>query len=144
MSAATTYTITQLAAEFGVTTRTIRHYEDEGLLAPRRDGTSRVFDNRDRVRLKIALRGARLGFTLAEIRELFEMPDLSTADRARLAEFLARLDEHRVRLQQQRDDVEAMLAEIDFYASQCRRAMALRSTDAGASRQTGDTRRERS
>ena len=65
-----TYTITALAAEFGLTTRTIRHYEDEGLLAPRREGLNRLFSNRDRVRLKLVLRGKRLGFSLGEIREL--------------------------------------------------------------------------
>ena len=65
----TTFTISELAKEFGVTTRTIRFYEDQGLLSPKREGTNRVFSARDRVRLKLALRGKRLGFSLAEIRE---------------------------------------------------------------------------
>ena len=69
---AVTYTISQLAAEFDVTTRTIRFYEDQGLISPSREGSNRVFSSRDRVRLKLALRGKRLGFSLAEIRELFE------------------------------------------------------------------------
>ena len=69
----TTYTISELAKEFGVTTRTIRFYEDQGLLSPKREGTARVFSGRDRVRLKLALRGKRLGFSIAEIRELFEL-----------------------------------------------------------------------
>ena len=73
----TTYTISELAKEFGVTTRTIRFYEDQGLLSPKREGTNRVFSPRDRVRLKLALRGKRLGFSLAEIRELFELYDVS-------------------------------------------------------------------
>ena len=72
-----TYTISELAQEFGVTTRTIRHYEDQGLLAPARHGVVRVFSARDRVRLKLALRGKRLGFGLNEIRELFDLYDIS-------------------------------------------------------------------
>jgi DNA-binding transcriptional MerR regulator len=73
------YSISELAKEFGVTTRTIRFYEDQGLLSPTRAGATRVFSNRDRVRLKLALRGKRLGFSLAEIRELFELYDVSRA-----------------------------------------------------------------
>lgn len=119
----TTYTISELAKEFGVTTRTIRFYEDQGLLSPKRDGTTRIFTPRDRVRLKLALRGKRLGFTLAEIRELFELYDLSRDERRQLEEFLAKLERRRARLEQQQQDVEAMLGEIDFFANQCRRLL---------------------
>ena len=72
-----TYTISDLAQEFGVTTRTLRHYEDQGLVTPARDGINRIYSPRDRVRLKLALRGKRLGFSLGEIRELFELHDLA-------------------------------------------------------------------
>ena len=118
-----TYTISDLSREFGVTTRTIRFYEDQGLLSPTREGTNRVFSNRDRVRLKLALRGKRLGFSLAEIRELFELYDVSRDERKQLEEFLARLDRRRAHLEQQREDIEVMLNEIDFFANQCRRLL---------------------
>jgi DNA-binding transcriptional MerR regulator len=118
-----TYTISELAKEFGVTTRTIRFYEDQGLLSPRREGTNRIFSTRDRVRLKLALRGKRLGFSLAEIRELFELYDISRDERRQLQEFLARLERRRAHLEQQREDIEVMLNEISFFAGQCRRLL---------------------
>ena len=118
-----TYTISELAREFEVTTRTIRFYEDQGLLSPRREGTNRIFSGRDRVRLKLALRGKRLGFSLAEIRELFELYDISRDERMQLQEFLTRLERRRTRLEQQREDIEIMLNEINFFASQCRRLL---------------------
>lgn len=120
---ATTFTISELAREFDVTTRTIRFYEDQGLLSPTREGTSRIFSARDRVRLKLALRGKRLGFSLAEIRELFELYDVSRDEHKQLEEFLARLERRRARLEQQREDIEVMLNEIDFFANQCRRLL---------------------
>jgi DNA-binding transcriptional MerR regulator len=118
-----TYTISQLAAEFDVTTRTIRFYEDQGLISPKREGSSRVFSSRDRVRLKLALRGKRLGFSLAEIRELFELYDISRDERQQLEQFLAKLDRRRAHLEQQREDIEVMLNEISFFATQCRRLL---------------------
>ncbi len=120
---ATTFTISELAKEFDVTTRTIRFYEDQGLLSPMRDGTTRVFSPRDRVRLKLALRGKRLGFSLAEIRELFELYDVSRDEHKQLEEFLAKLERRRARLERQREDIEVMLSEIDFFANQCRRLL---------------------
>jgi len=120
---AETYTISQLAAEFAVTTRTIRFYEDQGLISPKREGSSRVFSGRDRVRLKLALRGKRLGFSLAEIRELFELYDISRDERKQLEQFLAKLDRRRAHLEQQREDIEVMLNEISFFATQCRRLL---------------------
>lgn len=116
-----TYTISELAKEFDITTRTIRFYEDQGLLSPSREGTTRVFSGRDRVRLKLALRGKRLGFSIAEIRELFELYDVSRDEHKQLEEFLERLDRRRVHLEQQREDIEVMLNEINFFANQCRR-----------------------
>ena len=121
---AQTYSIRELAKEFGVTTRTIRHYEEQGLLNPRREGMNRVFSNRDRVRLKLSLRGKRLGFSLNEIRELFELYDLSKDEKKQLEEFLDKLEKRRVILEQQREDVEIMLNEISFFANQCRRLLA--------------------
>jgi DNA-binding transcriptional MerR regulator len=116
-----TYSISELAREFGVTPRTIRYYEDRGLLSPARDGVNRVFSNRDRVRLKLALRGKRLGFSLAEIRELFELYDVSRDERRQVEEFLRKLERRRALLEQRREDIEAMLNEVNFFAEQCRR-----------------------
>jgi DNA-binding transcriptional MerR regulator len=131
-----TYTISELAKEFEVTTRTIRFYEDEGLLSPRREGTTRIFSPRDRVRLKLALRGKRLGFSLAEIRELFELYDVSRDEREQLEQFLSGLERRRARLVQQQQDIEAMLSEIDFFANQCRRLLRGEPGSGGA----GETR----
>ncbi len=125
-----TYKISELAKEFGVTTRTIRYYEDQGLLNPTREGLNRVFTSRDRVRLKLALRGKRLGFSLGEIRELFELYDISRDEQHQLEEFLARLERRRALLEQQREDIEVMLNEISFFAGQCRRLLK-KNSDSG-------------
>lgn len=118
-----TYTISELAQDFSVTTRTIRYYEDQGLLNPDRDGLNRIFSGRDRARLKLALRAKRLGFSLSDIRELFELYDVSRDERHQLETFLAKLDRRRVMLEQQREDIEVMLNEIRFFAEQCRRLL---------------------
>ncbi len=111
-----TYSITELVREFALTPRTIRHYEDQGLLKPRREGTSRLFTNRDRARLKLALKCSRLGFSLREIKQLFDLYDSAT-NAARSAEFLAKLGEWRERLKTQRADIDGLLGEIDFFAA---------------------------
>ena len=118
------YTISDLAREFGVTTRTLRHYEDRGLVTPARDGINRIYSPRDRVRLKLALRGKRLGFSLSDIRELFELHDLASSERRKLEEFAIKLERRRAQLAQQREDVEVMLDEINFFATQCQRLLA--------------------
>lgn len=118
-----TYKITDLAREFGVTTRTIRHYEEQGLLNPARNGVTRVFSARDRVRLKLALRGKRLGFTLQEIKELFDLYDMARDERHQLEVFLDKLERRKALLEQQREDVEVMLTEVEFFAMQCRRLL---------------------
>ena len=129
---AATYTISDLAREFGVTTRTIRHYEDEGLLSPARQGVNRVFSARDRVRLKLALRGKRLGFSLQEIKELFDLYDVSKNERHQLEAFLEKLEKRKALLEQQREDIEVMVSEVDFFATQCRKLLAQSKGDAQA------------
>ena len=119
-----TYTISDLAREFGVTTRTLRHYEEQGLLCPARQGQIRVFSTRDRVRLKLALRCKRLGFSLQEIKELFDLYDVSKDERKQLEVFLDKLEKRKALLDQQREDIEVMLRELDFFAAQCRRELA--------------------
>lgn len=118
------YTISELAKEFDLTPRALRHYEDEGLLAPARDGNNRLFSNRDRVRLKLALRGKRLGFSLAEIRELFDLYDNAGSEPAQLSALLTKLERHRLQLEQRREDLSVMLNEITFFETQCRRQLA--------------------
>ena len=120
----TVYTITDLAKEFGVTTRALRHYEEEGLLNPQREGTNRLFSNRDRVRLKLALRGKRLGFSLAEIRELFHLYDHARKEHAQLEALLLKLERHRAELEQRREDLNVMLNEIAFFETQCRKQLS--------------------
>lgn len=117
------YSISDLAQEFGVTTRTIRYYEDQGLLTPRRDGVIRVFSGRDRARLKLAIRSKRLGLSLAEIAELFELYDLSQSQPGQIEAFLGKLDRRRAWLERQREDLDIMLNEINFFADQCRRLL---------------------
>ncbi len=118
------YTISDLALEFSVTTRTLRHYEDQGLVTPTREGINRIYSPRDRVRLKLALRGKRLGFSLSDIRELFELHDLASSEQRKLEEFAIKLERQRAQLAQQREDVEVMLNEINFFATQCQRLLA--------------------
>ncbi|MCW5606394.1 MAG: MerR family DNA-binding transcriptional regulator, partial [Burkholderiales bacterium] len=117
---------------FGVTTRTLRHYEDQGLLHPQREGMNRIFSARDRARLKLALRAKRLGFSLSEIRELFELYDLAGGnEKTRLEQLVVTLEKRRVLLERQRADIEAMLNEIAFFAEQCRRRLATASSGTG-------------
>ena len=114
-----TYTITELAREFGLTTRAIRFYEDHGLIAPVRVGRSRVYGNRDKVRLKLTLRGKRLGLSLSEIRELIDMYDAAKDERAQVERLHEVLQKRRGVLEQQREDIEVMLGEIAAFERQC-------------------------
>jgi DNA-binding transcriptional MerR regulator len=121
------YTITDLAREFDITARAIRFYEDQGLLSPAREGANgrvRVYSQRDRTRLKLTLRGKRLGLTLSEIRELVDMYESPKDTTAQLSRFLAVLARHRHTLEQQREDIEVALTEIDTHEAQCRRLLA--------------------
>ncbi|HVF65018.1 MAG TPA: MerR family DNA-binding transcriptional regulator [Casimicrobiaceae bacterium] len=127
------YSISDLAKEFALTTRAIRFYEDCGLIAPERAGSSRVYGERERVRIKLILRGKRLGLSLAEIGELLDLYEIARNERAQLAKFLGMLTDQRARLLQQREDIDAMLAEIDGVERECRK----RLKEAGASRSPG-------
>jgi DNA-binding transcriptional MerR regulator len=113
------YTITDLAKNFCVTTRTIRFYEDQGLLNPQREGRKRIYSHRDRTRLKLILRGKRLSFTLSEIRELFELFDSAGGEEKQLRRFVKILRERRAILKQQQRDIEAVLHEIDGAEAEC-------------------------
>ncbi len=119
-----TFSITDLAREFAMTPRAIRYYEDKGLLSPRREGMQRVYSKRDRTRLKLALRGKRLGLSLAEIRELIDMYDTATDGSPQLLKFLTVLARRKAALEQQREDIAAVLAEIDRFEQQCQALLA--------------------
>ena len=117
------FSISDLAREFDVTPRAIRFYEAEGLLSPRRDGQRRIYTARDRTRLKLTLRGKRLGLTLSEIRELIDMYEPGRDERPQLERFLAVLESHKAALQQQRGDIEAQLAEIQAFEKRVRKQL---------------------
>ncbi|MEO6352208.1 MAG: MerR family DNA-binding transcriptional regulator [Oxalobacteraceae bacterium] len=122
-----TYTITELAREFDITPRAIRFYEDQGLISPAREGAggrSRIYAARDRTRLKLTLRGKRLGLTLQEIRSLVDMYESPKDTTAQTQSFLDVLTQHRKMLEQQREDIEAALAEISGHEAECRRVLA--------------------
>jgi DNA-binding transcriptional MerR regulator len=119
----TEFSISELAREFDVTPRAIRFYEDQGLLAPRREGQRRVYTARDRTRLKLTLRGKRLGLSLSEIRELIDMYEPGRDERPQLERFLAVLEAHKASLAQQRADIEAQLAELQTFEKRVRRQL---------------------
>ena len=121
MSARTgkTFTISELAQEFEVTPRAIRFYEDMGLLAPSRVGRNRVYNQRDRTRLKLTLRGKRLGFALQEIRQLVTMYDTDSDMAPQLEAFLAVLAAHRAQLEQRLDDIRITLDELSLHEQRC-------------------------
>jgi DNA-binding transcriptional MerR regulator len=121
---AASYTITELAREFDITPRAIRFYEDVGLLEPARAGRQRVYTQRDRTRLKLTLRGKRLGLSLLEIKQLVDLYDASPDARPQLQAFLAVLAEHRRQLERQREDLEITLAEIAQHEARCRALLA--------------------
>jgi DNA-binding transcriptional MerR regulator len=119
-----TWTIAELAEEFEVTLRTIRHYEDRGLLSPERRGTTRVFRNRDRVRLALILRGRRLGFSLEEIATIVNMYDEQPGEAGQLKYLLDQIAVRREDLEQRRRDIEQTLAELDEVEARCREDLA--------------------
>ncbi|WP_447957874.1 MerR family transcriptional regulator [Vreelandella sp. EE7] len=119
-----TYSISELANEFDVTTRSIRFYEDQELLSPTRRGQTRIYSSQDRVRLKLTLRGKRLGLSLAEIRELFELWDETrSGSEKQLTLMLSKIRERRAALEQQIKDITMMQLELESAESRCRQAL---------------------
>lgn len=113
------YTITELTREFGVSTRTLRFYEDEGLIAPVRRGRTRLFRPGDRHLIKQIMRGKRLGFSIAEIREIIQMYREEPGEAGQMRAIIARVDEKRAELRQKRKDIEDTLAELDQVEENC-------------------------
>jgi len=119
-----TYSIGELAEEFGVTSRALRLYEEEGLLDPERDGTRRIYNERNRVRLRLILRGKRLGWSLAEIRESFDLYDSDQGEEAQLELMLEKLAQRRELLIRQQRDVDHALEEVERLAADAEAALA--------------------
>ena len=116
-----TWTVGELAEELGITTRTLRFYESEGLISPERRGTVRIFHARDHARMRLILRGKRFGMSLPEIREIVDMYDgAATSERRQLQLLLSRLDEIHRDLQQRAKDLRRILTEVDAVAKKCR------------------------
>ncbi|TDW70005.1 DNA-binding transcriptional MerR regulator [Kribbella pratensis] len=125
---AETWSIAELATEYDVTLRTIRFYEDRGLLTPERRGTARVYHPRDKVRLGLILRGKRLGFSLDEIAKIVDMYDAEPGEEGQLVYLLDQITHRRAELEQRRRDIEETLADLSEVEARCRADLsALRS-----------------
>ena len=127
MTNAAIYTISDLAQRFDITTRAIRFYESEGLLSPEREGQKRLYSQKDYITLKLILRGKRLGWSLAESRELIQMYDSSSNNQEQYKKVLEKVQDSRERLEQQKNDIEIMLMELDEHEARVREALEARS-----------------
>lgn len=121
-----TWSITELSQEFDLTPRSIRFYEDMGLITPVREGQRRVYGARERTRLRLILRGKRLGFSLGEIRDILDMYDV-TGEAAQLRHFLVKIRERRAQLHQQQEDIAVILGELEAIEAQCAEALREKS-----------------
>ncbi|UUO25234.1 MerR family DNA-binding transcriptional regulator [Colwellia sp. M166] len=119
-----TYSIGELAREFDITTRSIRFYEDQGLILPTRKGQTRIYNQRDRVRLKLILRGKRLGFSLAETGRLFELYDADKSSATQLKTIMDLISTKKNDLNQQLEDIQAVLIELTGLEKNCQNALA--------------------
>lgn len=120
----TTFSISELAREFDITTRSIRFYEDQGLLEPQRRGQTRVYNKGDRVRLKLVLRGKRLGFSLAETLRLFELYDTDKTSANQLKSMLTLVQDKKAFLHQQMDDIKVLMMELVTVEKRCIETLA--------------------
>jgi len=118
-----TYSISELAGEFDITTRTIRFYEEKGLLSPEREGTVRRYSNADRTKLKLILRGKRLGFSLTESLDIINMYNPAKSNDEQLQKLISTIREKRAQLQRQLNDLEAMLLDLDESETKCLEAL---------------------
>ncbi|MGB0671559.1 MAG: MerR family transcriptional regulator [Rhodospirillales bacterium] len=138
-----TYGIADLAREFDVTTRTIRFYEDRGLIQPRREGQRRIYVNRDRVRLHLIMRGKRLGFSLDEIHEMIDLYDQDQSEVPQLRLFLEKIRERRQQLHQQLRDVEVILGELDTFEARTLELLTAKGAGESPPRNDADSRSQR-
>ena len=119
-----TYSISELATEFGITTRTIRFYEEKGYLSPKRQGTKRIYSQADRTQLRLILRGKRLGLSLDETAEMIQMYGSPQGNRKQLEIFVSRIEEKRAELERKQRDLEVMLSDLQNVEEQCHIALA--------------------
>ena len=122
--ASPTWSIAEVAEEFGVTHRTVRHYEELGLISPERRGTPASTTGATAPGSRLILRGKRLGFPLEEIRTIIDLYDAPRGRRSQLEYVLAQIDERRADLEQRRRDIEAALSELDGFERRCREDLA--------------------
>jgi DNA-binding transcriptional MerR regulator len=139
-----TYSISELAREFSISTRTIRFYEEKGFINPLREGQRRVYSAADRARIRLILRGKRIGFSLAESMEIIDMYDPDHSDAAQIDSLLARIAERRETLQQQRRDLEEMLVALDEVEALCHSERQQHHQLGANSARTHDHHKERS
>lgn len=119
-----TYSIGELSKEFDITPRSIRFYEEQGLLSPERSGQNRIYSKKDRVRLKLVLRGKRLGFSLAETKTLFDLYDTNQNSKEQLEEMLRMTHDKREVLVQQMDDIKNLMVELDDVEQRCKEELS--------------------
>jgi DNA-binding transcriptional MerR regulator len=117
------YSISELAREFSITPRAIRFYEEKGLLTPQRNGSSRIFNAADRVRLVLILRGKRIGFSLEESRDIIDMYKPETANTHQLESLLNKLHEKRLLLERQKKEINMMISDLKKTENTCRKAL---------------------
>ena len=120
----TEYSISELSHEFGITTRSIRHYEDIGLLAPQRSGQTRIYTTADRTKLKLILRGKRLGFSLKESREIVEMYDPAKGNTSQLKHLIEKIQQQREKLKHQLNDIHQMMRDLQDAENSCLAALS--------------------
>lgn len=122
------FTISQLSKEFAITTRSIRFYEDQGLLSPQRDGQKRIYSSHDRTWLKLICRGKRLGLSLAEIRQILDMYDSSASNNdQQLLAFIDKIKLRKAALEQQMLDISILKKELDEAEKRCKKALSIQS-----------------
>lgn len=125
------FTIRELTKEFEVSARTLRFYEEKGLLAPRREGEKRLYSRRDRARLRYVLMGKRVGFSLQEVREMLDLYDLGDGRRTQLQVALAKFQERAARLEEQRGDIDRAIAELARASLEIQAILSARANDEG-------------
>lgn len=118
-----TYTIRDLAEEFDITTRTLRFYEEKGMLSPDRQGQLRIYNAGDRTRLKLILRGKRLGLDLQESSEIIAMYSPGTNNQQQLEALLAKIEEKKIHLVRQQEDLDAMFEDLKLWEKNCAQAL---------------------
>ncbi|MDF2179949.1 MerR family DNA-binding transcriptional regulator [Aliiglaciecola sp. CAU 1673] len=123
MTAVQTFSIGELAKEFDITPRSIRFYEEQGLLEPERSGQTRIYHKKDRTRLKLILRGKRLGFSLAETKTLFNLYDSNENSLAQNEAILEMIEYKRAVMRQQLEDIQMLMSELDDLEGRCRQEL---------------------